>query len=128
MSEILKSLGPIELDLVGRLALRRGVKFELGFDIVNADTGAVIPLTGYEIKATARPSRSLTATPAIYLGAELADPDNGVCRLYLSSSATEALDNGEYFYDVVLTAPGDDPDTWIEGRLEIRDNVTDPTP
>jgi hypothetical protein len=93
------------------------------------DSGVPIPLTGYSGQAQIRDETGdLLATFAVAVDQAVADADGcGVVTLSLTTTITESLTIGVYYWDMVLILDADPSDNThyvLEGRFTVRPRRT----
>jgi hypothetical protein len=105
--------------------IRNNATFKLVLTYEDPITGAVIPLTGWDVKMQMRdlPGGSILETFTTSNGFTI-DGVNGKVTLVVQPAAIQAWTFKSGWYDVVMTEPGGDKDCWLEGKFEVNTGVT----
>lgn len=109
------------------LEIRRGDSFRFAFRVWTMVNGVktYTDLTGYTGKAQMR-ANELAADVLLEFAVtvDLALP--GLVRVYAAPAATNTLPQDGGLYDIQLTSPGGDVDTFLEGAIKVTTGVTRP--
>ena len=90
------------------LVIYKYTDFEQTFVLEDSQTNSLKDLTGFTVAFTNRL--------------------NGKVRISLSNTQTGEIEEGKYFYELVLTDPNDITERVIEGTVIVKHPVTWPSP
>lgn len=105
------------------ITIRRGNDFNRLFDFQQPD-GKAMDLTNWKVKSQIRRRKIRTAKLVAEFVVSIPNPSDGAVGLSLTDSVTTSLDAGTAYYDVLLTSPEGDDETYIEGVVTIEPTVT----
>jgi hypothetical protein len=112
------------------LYLNRNADFNRKFTWYNPDGITPINLTGYEFQGQVKLNTKETAL--IDIDISVPTPANGEIFLNISQAVVETLlETGckskidFYIYDIIVTYPNTETDIFLEGKIHVKDGVTE---
>ena len=108
------------------LVIYKYTDFEQTFVLEDSQTNSLKDLTGFT--GTCRMQRTLNLGSLTGFTVTFTNRLNGKIRISLSNTQTGEIEEGKYFYELVLTDPNDITERVIEGTVIVKHPVTWPSP
>ena len=108
------------------LVIYKYTDFEQTFILEDSSTNSAKDLTGFT--GTCRMQRTLNLGSLTGFTVAFTNRLNGKIRISLSNTQTGEIEEGKYFYELVLTDPNDITERVIEGTVIVKHPVTWPSP
>ena len=108
------------------LVIYKYTDFEQTFVLEDSQTHSLKDLTGFT--GTCRMQRTLNLGSLTGFTVAFTNRLNGKIRISLSNTQTGEIEEGKYFYELVLTDPNDITERVIEGTVIVKHPVTWPSP
>ena len=108
------------------LVIYKYTDFEQTFVLEDSQTNSLKDLTGFT--GTCRMQRTLNLGSLTGFTVAFTNRLNGKIRISLSNTQTGEIEEGKYFYELVLTDPNDITERVIEGTVIVKHPVTWPSP
>ncbi len=108
------------------LVIYKYTDFEQTFVLEDSQTNSLKDLTGFT--GTCRMQRTLNLGSLTGFTVSFTNRLNGKIRISLSNTQTGEIEEGKYFYELVLTDPNDITERVIEGTVIVKHPVTWPSP
>ena len=108
------------------LVIYKYTDFEQTFVLEDSQTNSLKDLTGFT--GTCRMQRTLNLGSLTGFTVSFTNRLNGKVRISLSNTQTGEIEEGKYFYELVLTDPNDITERVIEGTVIVKHPVTWPSP
>ena len=110
------------------LVIYKHTDFEQTFALEDSNTNSVKNLTGFS--ATCKMQRTLNLGSLTAFTVTFTSRLNGKVRISLTDTQTAAIEEGKYFYELMLTDPSSVVERVIEGIVIVKHPVTwdSPTP
>lgn len=108
------------------LVIYKYTDFEQTFILEDSSTNSAKDLTGFT--GTCRMQRTLNLGSLTGFTVSFTNRLNGKVRISLSNTQTGEIEEGKYFYELVLTDPNDITERVIEGTVIVKHPVTWPSP
>lgn len=108
------------------LVIYKYTDFEQTFILEDSSTNSAKDLTGFT--GTCRMQRTLNLGSLTGFTVSFTNRLNGKVRISLSNTQTGEIEEGKYFYELVLTDPNNIVERVIEGTVIVKHPVTWPSP
>ena len=108
------------------LVIYKYTDFEQTFILEDSSTNSAKDLTDFT--GTCRMQRTLNLGSLTGFTVAFTNRLNGKIRISLSNTQTGEIEEGKYFYELVLTDPNDITERVIEGTVIVKHPVTWPSP
>lgn len=108
------------------LVIYKYTDFEQTFILEDSSTNSAKDLTGFT--GTCRMQRTLNLGSLTGFTVSFTNRLNGKVRISLSNTQTGEIEEGKYFYELVLTDPNNITERVIEGTVIVKHPVTWPSP
>ena len=108
------------------LVIYKYTDFEQTFILEDSSTNSAKDLTDFT--GTCRMQRTLNLGSLTGFTVTFTNRLNGKIRISLSNTQTGEIEEGKYFYELVLTDPNDITERVIEGTVIVKHPVTWPSP
>tara|TARA_B100000287_G_scaffold417073_1_gene452476 strand:+ start:931 stop:1311 length:381 start_codon:yes stop_codon:yes gene_type:complete len=108
------------------LVIYKYTDFEQTFILEDSSTNSAKDLTGFT--GTCRMQRTLNLGSLTGFTVSFTNRLTGKVRISLSNTQTGEIEEGKYFYELVLTDPNDITERVIEGTVIVKHPVTWPSP
>jgi len=108
------------------LVIYKYTDFEQTFILEDSSTNSAKDLTGFT--GTCRMQRTLNLGSLTGFTVTFTNRLNGKVRISLSNTQTGEIEEGKYFYELVLTDPNNIVERVIEGTVIVKHPVTWPSP
>jgi len=108
------------------LVIYKYTDFEQTFVLEDSQTNSLKDLTGFT--GTCRMQRTLNLGSLTGFTVAFTNRLNGKIRISLSNTQTGEIEEGKYFYELVLTDPNNITERVIEGTVIVKHPVTWPSP
>ena len=108
------------------LVIYKYTDFEQTFVLEDSQTNSLKDLTDFT--GTCRMQRTLNLGSLTGFTVSFTNRLNGKVRISLSNTQTGEIEEGKYFYELVLTDPNDIAERVIEGTVIVKHPVTWPSP
>ena len=108
------------------LVIYKYTDFEQTFILEDSSTNSAKDLTDFT--GTCRMQRTLNLGSLTGFTVSFTNRLNGKVRISLSNTQTGEIEEGKYFYELVLTDPNDITERVIEGTVIVKHPVTWPSP
>ncbi len=108
--------------MISNLTIDQGSSFSVDIDVSDAD-GDALNLAGYSANGHMR--KTYSSSTFTDLNAEIFNETNGVVRISLTPSQSNAIKAGRYVYDVEITKTATSEVTRVvEGQIDVTPGVT----
>ena len=107
------------------LVIYKFTDFEQTFALEDSNTGSVKNLTGFS--ATCKMQRTLNLGSLTSFTLAFTNRVRGKIRISLTDDQTANIEEGKYFYELMLTDPGGVVERVIEGIVIVKHPVTYPS-
>ena len=104
------------------LVIYKHTDFEQTFALEDSNTGSVKNLTGFS--ATCKMQRTLNLGSLTSFTLAFTNRVRGKIRISLTDDQTANIEEGKYFYELMLTDPNDVTERVIEGIVIVKHPVT----
>ena len=104
------------------LIIYKHTDFEQTFALEDSNTGSVKNLTGFS--ATCKMQRTLNLGSLTSFTLTFTNRIRGKIRISLTDDQTANIEEGKYFYELMLTDPNDVTERVIEGIVIVKHPVT----
>ena len=104
------------------LIIYKHTDFEQTFALEDSNTNSVKNLTGFS--ATCKMQRTLNLGSLTGFTVTFVNRLTGKVRISLTNTQTAAIEEGKYFYELMLTDPNDVTERVIEGVVIVKHPVT----
>lgn len=119
----MSSIQPVQYNIL----LRRYRTYSKTFYFTDGDNNA-LNLSAYTISAEIRKELSYTSDLVGTFNIDVSDAANGNITIYFNETETAAIAEGNGFWDMLFESVGGDIESWIEGKVEIRESITNVSP
>jgi hypothetical protein len=113
---------PRQDDLLGEKGIYKGRDFSRTYDAKD-DAGNVIPLTGFVIEAQIRTALERDAEEIAAFNVEISEAE-GEFTISLTDTVTNAIEQTEGFFDIMVQDAGGLRLPWVYGKVDIQETVT----
>lgn len=113
---------PKQDNLLGEDGIFKGRDFSRIFDAKD-DDGNIIVLTDYVIEAQIRVSLDRDADIIVSFNVDISEAE-GKFTISLTDAITDAIEQTEGFYDILVQDAGGLRHPWVYGKIDIQETVT----